>query len=147
MGDYTAWVLRYVPNSIRGEFINIGILVGSYSADWAIRRVSNFKYANRLGGQAEALAPLLEEIEALIPTKRTELAQSAQHSTPMTRPLPLSDPSRLELSVPAVEEMRAHYQNILQLSDPLASYGNSASELATLLFKTLVANGPEPACR
>ncbi|WP_136090306.1 DUF3037 domain-containing protein [Auritidibacter ignavus] len=139
MGDYTAWVLRYVPDSIRGEFVNIGVLVGGYTNDWAIRYVSNFKYANRLGGQADALTPLLKGIEARVPPRRTGSAPSGELAAPVTQTLPHTDAPASELTVPAVEEFRAHYRNILQLSEPLASNGTSARELASLLFNALVA--------
>jgi hypothetical protein len=34
---YNYWVVRYVPNVARGEFTNIGLVVGADGADWTTR--------------------------------------------------------------------------------------------------------------
>jgi hypothetical protein len=47
---YVYSVIRFVPNTARGEFVNIGAIVGSDEAnDWIVRQVGNMGRARKLG--------------------------------------------------------------------------------------------------
>lgn len=48
MTGYQYWLIRYVPNAVRGEFVNIGVLVGMDGKDWALRTVDSFTRASLL---------------------------------------------------------------------------------------------------
>lgn len=107
------WLLRWVPEPARGEFVNIGVIV--HLGDELGYRVTNdLSRARALGGEP---ASILATVEWLI-----------SHA--------LSSSSRLEF----LEEQRRERRNLLQLSEPLpASWtGKSAHELAGFLFDRLV---------
>lgn len=127
--QYFTWVIRYVPHSIRGEFINIGVLVGNAESDWAIRYVSNFKRANLLGGDAEKLLPILRSLQQRIPRR-------APQSSTIQTSINFGNPE--SLSVAAVENMRVHQHNVLQFSEARPSYGDSAESIAEMLYGVLV---------
>ena len=43
---YTYSVIRFVPDPVRGEFVNVGVLAGSdESSEWELRTVENLKRA------------------------------------------------------------------------------------------------------
>lgn len=126
--EYMTWILRHVPNSTRGEFVNIGVLVGGPEDDWAIRFVTNFRRANRLGGSAEKLLPILKEIASSLPGEAATMPQGEIDIFSGASTWSTSD----------VEYMRKHHQNALQISEPRPSYGESASSLADLLYEHLV---------
>lgn len=65
---YNYWTVRYVPDSVREEFVNIGLIVGADGQDWANRWRSDLRAVKRLGGNLgdvtswmHNFAPWLEE--------------------------------------------------------------------------------------
>ena len=48
--SYQYWLIRYVPNIARGEFINVGIVAGRDGGDWSLRWATSQSRATRLGG-------------------------------------------------------------------------------------------------
>lgn len=126
--EYMTWTLRHVPNSTRGEFVNIGVLVGGLEDDWAIRFVTNFRRANRLGGSAEKLLPILKKIAASLPG---EVVTGPRGEIDLFENGP-------QWSVSDVEYLRKHRQNALQISEPRPTYGESADSLADFLYGHLV---------
>lgn len=128
--EYVSWILRYVPNTARGEFVNIGVLVGSQGSDWALRHVSNFTRASRLGGDALFMRPLLQQLSRRV----SGLNLSAPNHS-----IDVFDSASLEpLSYWTVEEMRARFNNSLQISEPSPAFGASAEEIASILYGHLV---------
>lgn len=124
---YTYWILRFVPDVLRGEQVNVGVLVGSDSGDWAIRRVRSFRRANRIGGDAAMIEPWLSRIERQV--------RDFQHP-----PLELFselDPDG-EFSVARIERLRVRMNNLVQLSAPQSAEGATARETADFLFSFLV---------
>lgn len=128
--EYISWILRYVPNTARGEFINIGVLVGSHGSDWAIRHVSNFSRASRLGGDAAFMRPLLRELMRRVALSNEEPDGSETDLFNVGSPRPLT--------FWTVEELSARLNNSLQISDPTPAFGSSASEVADILYGHLV---------
>jgi hypothetical protein len=71
--DYS--IVRFVPDSFRGEFINVAVIAGSAeSGEWAIRWVQNPQRARRLDGGArlDAVFTYLYGIDALLERKSEE---------------------------------------------------------------------------
>jgi len=123
---YSYWLLRYVPDTVRGEMVNVGVLVGRDGGDWALRRVRSFRRANRLGGDAASLAPWLQAVEREI----------EDYSHP---PLEAFVDKRSHPFTEArVRRLRARLNNSLQISDPVVVEGKSASSSAAFLFDFLV---------
>lgn len=127
---YESWILRYVPDPVRGEFVNVGVLVGSDGADWAIRSMSSFARANRLGGNASLIRPVLNTLGTRVSVTNDRTPSSFQGFREMASVRPLS-----EL---AIADLSAHYNNALQISPPMPAYGTSADEVASMLFTHLV---------
>jgi len=134
--EYMSWTLKYVPNTARGEFVNIGIIVGSHDSDWAIRHVSNFTRASRLGGDASFMRPLLRQLAA-----RVTLANNDQDSHSLGE-LDFGDP--MALSYWTLEELRARLNNSLQISNPTPAFGESAADIANILYGHLVSETVRP---
>ncbi len=127
---YMYWTLRYLPDAVRGEFVNIGLIAGRDGADWAIRSVSSFNRTSRLGGDLSVARRWI-----------TSLKQDVNHS----------DVGQLAyagigMNEQRLERMRALHNNSVQLSDPLPVIANSAREAVDLLFERLVVE-PEPRSR
>ncbi|OAV61781.1 DUF3037 domain-containing protein [Enteractinococcus helveticum] len=128
MDEYVSWVLRYVPNAFRGEFINIGVLVGGSDNDWALKYVSDFRRASSLGGDAQKLLPLLQDLANRVSPKNR---QSQLDTSGVVFPIE-------SLSVEDVERARVHKNNALQLSAPSLSYAESSEQLVQILFENYV---------
>ncbi|PJJ58070.1 Protein of unknown function (DUF3037) [Mumia flava] len=120
--SYRYWLLRYVPDPVRGEFVNLGVIVGDGECDWAIRRVHNFKRASRLGGDASLAADWLERLERRFPQ------------------LPDEQPLGTEalLSYGWLEHTRARLNNSIQVSQSAPVSARSAKEAAERLYGFLV---------
>lgn len=130
---YTYWVLRYVPDPLRGEFINIGVVVGSPSGEWSIRRIHDLGRATRLGGDASECRNWLVRLEHLIEPK------------PLVNDLLDLRLRRLE-SVPDpewMERLRRQQENNFQISEPRPVAASSAEEAAERLFGLLVVSPGE----
>lgn len=121
---YEYWVVRFVPDPIRGEYVNVGVVAGQ-GDDWHIRRVSNLSRASRLGGSATASKPFLNRIERMIEFELTQMES-----------LIGSAPELLERGF--VEDLRSRMNNSVQLSSPRPVLASSAVEAADLAFDLMV---------
>lgn len=123
---YSYWLLRYVPDAVRGEMVNVGVLVGRDGGDWAIRRVRSYRRANRLGGSASRIDPWLSTLER-------EIHLQMQPELPQMR-TSQSDP----LTTARIQRMQLRLNNSIQIAEPSTVRGESASETAAFLFDFLV---------
>lgn len=133
-GDYLYWLVRYVPDVARGERVNVAVIVGRDTGDWAIRVAPNLRRASRLGGDASALRPWLERLERSI--------HAFEHP-----PLDLfagSDDVRVSRSW--LELLSHRFNNVLQVSSATPVEARSAREGAEFLYSVLVAT-PAPVAR
>lgn len=128
--EYMSWILRYIPNTARGEFVNIGVLVGSDGSDWAIRHVSNFTRASRLGGDATFMRPLMQRL--------SDRVSEVNNSGPVESIYSFVADNSETISYWTVEELRVRFNNSLQISEPTPAYGTSAAEVANILYGHLV---------
>lgn len=130
---YRYWLLRYVPDVLRGERVNVGVVVGSDEADdWAIRKVSSFARANRLGGgdAADVLDGLIRLEDVISPGGSWKLPVDAR-----------LEPQRI--SSGWMDRVRRQQQNNLQIAAPQLVRATSAAEAADVLFELLVVE-PSP---
>lgn len=127
--EYQYWLVRYVPDTVRGEYVNIGLVVGGSHTDWAFRRVERLTRAKALGGPTEGAEDWLTNFER----KLAGLADFRLFPTDEVDARP---------SVGWVEALRRRLSNTVQLSAPRVARGDSAEHLADLLFAALVVDPP-----
>lgn len=123
--QYRYWIVRYVPDAARGEFVNVGIVVGRDGGDWALRRANSLRRASRLGGNASTLEPWLTRLGRVI----------ADHQSP---PLFGSLVER-PLSSAWMSHLGGRLNNAVQLSDATPIEAESAEEAASFLYPFLIA--------
>jgi hypothetical protein len=121
--DY--WVIRYVPDPIRGEFVNIGVIAGR-GEDWSFRRVSNLRRAARLGGSPTHTDAFLKRIEDSIESRLDAVAARITADRPSL------------FGKGDVEDLRVRMNNLVQLSDARPVLANSASEAVDMAFELMV---------
>ena len=129
---YSYWLLRYVPDTIRGEMVNVGVLVGRDGGDWALRRVSSFSRAGRLGGDANRVAPWLEWLGREIDDYQRPPLESfvSEQSGPFT--------------AARVHRLQVRLNNAIQISAPTGVQGDSAASTAEFLYEFLVSEATVP---
>ena len=127
--DYIYWLLRYVPDSLRGEFINIGVVVGQREGDdWALRRIHDLGRANRLGGDARRSQNWLLRLQAMIDPQAVAHEPLFAYEVGAER----------HLDAGWMERARRQQRNNIQISEPRPVRAVSASEAADQLFAVLV---------
>jgi hypothetical protein len=126
---YDYWVVRFVPDPVRGEFVNIAVVAGAGS-DWAYRRVSNLQRASRLGGSATVTHAFLARISQAIVEKLDEVEALLEvPSDRMTRGF--------------IEDLRVRMNNVVQISPPRPVRAMSAADAADIAFELMVVDdGP-----
>ncbi|GAA1592197.1 hypothetical protein GCM10009804_55640 [Kribbella hippodromi] len=123
---YSYWLLRYVPDSARGEFVNVGLIVGSDEAsDWAVRTVPSLARASRLGGDARVVQDWLDRIRLAVAPESLHVRRNQHESLP-------------RLSLAWLDRIRRHLNNTLQISSPLPLRAASAESAADLLYDQLI---------
>lgn len=122
---YDYWVVRYVPDPVRGEFVNIGVIAGR-DEDWSMRRVSNLRRASRIGGSAVVTDPFLHRIETSIQRQLNEVESLMPSAT-----LAKFGKGRLE-------DLRHRMNNIVQISEARPVLATSSEEAADLAFELMV---------
>ncbi|HEX3678792.1 MAG TPA: DUF3037 domain-containing protein [Galbitalea sp.] len=126
MDGYKYWLVRYVPDTVHGEFVNVGIIVGAEGRDWAFRRAHSVRRANRLGGNVAQIEPWLSRITQSI----------ADYQAPPLELFASKDSRPVDTSWAA--HSRARLNNSLQLGEPTPIEAESAADAAELLFQILV---------
>lgn len=122
---YDYWVVRYVPDAIREEFVNIAVIAGR-DTDWAIRNVSDLRRASRLGGSATMAKPMLDRIERDIAAE-LDVVESF---------VPQSGNQRFSRG--QVEDLRVRLNNVVQLSDARPVMASSAREAVSMAFELMI---------
>jgi len=124
--NYHYWLLRYVPDAVRGEAINVGVVVGRDNGDWAMKRVRSYRRANRLGGNAARMTPWLDWLqESISDISAPPLLDLPNHST-----MPLTEAGMRRLAL--------RLNNSVQIAAPRPVSAESAQEAATFLYDHLV---------
>ena len=120
-------LIRFVPDPARGEFINVGALVGSEeSSEWEIRQIENPVRARALG-EPRALDAVWSFIDRI--GNQIDEYQAGLES--------LFDPA-IELSESWLEELHRDHQNVVQLSAPAPMLAATADEALERVFDLMV---------
>lgn len=119
---YRAWLLRYLPDPIRGEFQNVGVIVGGDHGDWAMRRLKDLSHIHADSGAARGLASWLDQLQSKIDAARSDRLQFPGEG----------------LTIVAVERMATRYNGAVQLHDGGAIAPADAAQGANLLFSLMV---------
>lgn len=129
---YQYWIVRYVPDPIRGEFVNIALLVGQDGQDWAFRKVTSLQRATRLGGDPMIAGYWLRELQRLVNSL-------SNRRDPSPEPLlaALAD-SGENISAAVVSRLAARLNNAVQISSPYPIVAESAQAGISMLFDHLV---------
>lgn len=118
---YRYWLVRYVPNVARGEFVNIGILCGRDAGDWAVRfDTRSVHNRGQLGSDLHELKPWISWFERRI----------AEHASP--------DLTRSCVSEGWIAHLRERQANAIQFSEATPIEIDSAQMGVELLFPHLV---------
>lgn len=125
---YHYWTVRFVPDVARGEFINIGVLIGGDEpSDWAFRHVDIFKRANTLGGDAASTQSFLTSIKQRIQDARGPADLFGE---------------RRGLTYNYVENARAHQSNAVQFGAPEIVEAPNAEAALRIIYPVMVEEPP-----
>lgn len=120
-------LIRFVPDSARGEFVNVGAIVGSEeSSEWEVRQVENPVRARALDNR-NSLGAVWTFIDRL-----GNQIDEFEHGS-----MSLFGPS-VELSEEWLERVYRDHQNVVQLSTPTPMVADSADEALERVFDLLV---------
>lgn len=121
--DYHYWTIRYVPNVVRAEFTNIGIVCGRDGGDWAVRFDTRYvKNHAPLSNDLSELNPWIAEFRRSV---------EAHARTPLTDGAP-------RVSSEWINHLRTRQANIVQFSAQASADVSSAINGVDLLFPHLV---------
>lgn len=125
-------VVRFVPDPVRGEFVNVGAIVGcEETSEWQVRQVDNSARARKLDdcGALGAVWEFLDHIGREVDDHQRSLDSLL--------------PSELELSELWLSRLCHNHQNIVQLSPPGRISATSADEAMSLVFEEFVVSRPK----
>src|SRR3990172_12402120 len=129
-------VARFVPDQVRGEFVNIGVIVGSdESGEWAFQQTGSLSKANHLD-EFHILPEVLRHL-ATIGVQLDKIAETRLHALPP----PGADP----LTEEWLHRLARDSANVLQFSTPqpiMAASGEAAIDLLAKMF-LVEKKGPE----
>ena len=118
---YVCSVVRFVPDIVRGEALNLGIVVGSDdSSEWELKRVDNLRRVRAFderGVLPQAVA-YLEELAALLDDYTEAVDQNAASS--------------IEFSEERLRSLASHSSNLLQWTAPLPLIADRLQEAVEL---------------
>lgn len=120
--DYS--VVRFVPDTFKGEFVNVGLIVGSSEAgQWRVRRLSNWERARRFrnGAPIRAVLDYLDGLE--------DLAKDAEEAAEVG--------SATNLDVVWLASEHRRLNNLVQLTVPRAVAGDDVVDAVAMLWDTL----------
>ena len=130
---YDYWLLRYVPNAVRGEFVNIGVLAGADGHDWALRRIFSYSRASRLGGDASLAGHWLDRLSERVQPKRSPSLFGYEDSGDV--------PGLRGMSTYWIERQQSLLNNAVQIGPAVPVEAESAQKAADMLFDVLVEQG------
>src|SRR5437763_1046159 len=117
---YSFSILRFVPDTARGEFINIGAVAGDPDAgDWDLRLISNIKRAKAIDGKG------------LLPAAMAFVAELGGR-------LPDDDGDAEAFTVEDLAVLSAQMNNVVQLTPPEGIVAEDAAEALDILADSLL---------
>jgi hypothetical protein len=129
MARYVYSLVRFVPDPVRGEFINVAAVIGSEeTGEWDVRQVSNLRRARALD-EHRTLPAVTGVIEDLTGTVDAFLDASEAGEEISTE----SEPTEEWLRV-----LSDAYRHVVQLTPPAPLVAASADEAMNIVFDELV---------
>lgn len=124
---YVYSLIRFVPDPARGEFINVGAIVGSEdSSEWEIRQIENPKRARALGN-----SNALDAVWSFVGQVGTAVDDYAESLDQLFEP-------EIEPSENWLKDLHRDHRNVVQVTYPTPMVANSASEALEVLFDQLI---------
>jgi Protein of unknown function (DUF3037) len=126
-------VIRYVPDPIRGEFVNVGAIAGSDdSSEWEVRQVDNPARARRLDERRTlpAVWSFIDHLGRLVDAHEEAIEKPKVGVEAL-------------LSEGWLQDLYASHRNIVQLSPPAPIVAETAAEALDEVFAQLIVD-PEP---
>lgn len=120
-------LVRFVPDPARGEFVNVGAIVGSEeSSEWQVRQVENPVRARTLdqSSSLDTVWTFFDRVGSSIDEYEDAIDQ-------------LFDPS-VELSEAWLERLHSDHRNLVQLSQPTPMVAASADEALDRVFELAI---------
>src|SRR5215217_3402971 len=120
-------LIRFVPDPARGEFINVGAIVGSEeTSEWQIRQVENPVRARSIDekGTLKAVWDFMDRVGRSIDEFEEGLDA-------------IFNPSE-ELSESWLKRLYVEHRNIVQLSPPIPMEASSANEALDRVFRRMI---------
>lgn len=124
---YVYSMIRFVPDPARGEFVNVGTVVGSEDAgEWRLRLIDNLKRARALDdrGVLPSLWSFADEIGRCIDHAEASLESA------------VAEP--VELTERWLEGLWQGYRNVVQLSRPAPLVAEDLEHAVSMVFDGLV---------
>ena len=124
---YIYSIIRFVPDPARGEFVNVGAIVGSEeSSEWQVRQVENPARARALdqNSSLNAVWSFINELGA-----RTDDFEKSIHSL---------FEADTKLSEKWLWDLHWNHQNIVQLSAPTPMVASSADDALERIFNLMI---------
>lgn len=120
-------LIRFVPDPARGEFVNVGAIVGSEeSSEWQVRQIENPRRARAIDENAS-----LDAIWSFIDQVGAEVDNFDEATQSLFGP-------EVELTEAWLWRLHADHQNIVQLSPPAPMAAESADEALESVFDLMV---------
>ena len=124
---YVYSVIRFVPDPARGEFINVGAIVGSEeSSEWQVRQIENPKRA-RFVDERRTLSVVWSFLDML--GRTVDEYEEAVNG--------MLDPP-IELSEDWLRHLYVDHRNVVQLSSPTPMVALNAEEALDRVFEELI---------
>lgn len=120
MMPYFFSLLRFVPDTARGEFVNLGAIAGdSEVVDWELRLISNMKRARAI------------DSEGHLPAAMSFLAELQER-------LPVEDEDETSFALEDLNDLAASMNNVIQLTRPEPIVASDAAEALDFLWRDLL---------
>lgn len=124
---YVYSIVRFVPDPARGEYINVGAIVGSdQSSEWQVRQVENPRRAKALDqrGSLGAVWTFLDRVAGAI-NEHEQAIEQLFAVEPM-------------LSEGWLEHLFTDHRNVVQLSEPAPISADSADEAMASILDLMI---------
>ncbi len=130
---YNYSVIRFVPDPYRGEFVNIGALVGSdESLEWQLRLISNLKRARALDENG-AISRVLDYVINYVGKQIDDYTQSIENDIP----------TEIEVNEQWLTKLWEDNQSTVQFSYPTMLLADTVSEALEQVFDHLIVDQPK----
>ncbi len=124
---YSYSTIRFVPDPARGEFVNLGLIVGSdETGEWRIETVQNRSRARKLEEGSKSLPSVVAELEKI--EAQLELALESDYSNALS----------FEISENWLASMAIESRNVVQYSMPMPIAAESPDEAIEILWPRMI---------